>query len=665
MKRAWQRSPVDAATHTVLRLTGAGVTRLAAAVLTVLAMMVAVVPVPGVAPVAWAATKLGPAPEHTYYPFTVDGVGWVLGPVAMDETGKYYYCVEAANMTDYRIGPTAPVHDDDKARRVAWLLDRYRDADKETHAALAIVVQRQFGKQESEWRHQMEVIGARFPGAVARAEALWNESAAHAPHTMTVERTGAVALREGSVRVRAVDADGQAIAGVPYTVTLDGPAQFDGGGKSLSRVSSVQGDEHAWTATGAGKVTVRTTYRRHTLLSMDSKQDFVIYDSAGEVRGEAVTFAVRKDFTPSVTTVTSQKVVDAGRTVTDTVTSGVSGEDSVWVPGLTLRARGYYFDGLGAELLGDRIEPKPDESTDAFRARLAKRGLEPAAYGSAEFDGVGQSVEAMAMTEPGGDTPYTVGEHGGFGTWVWAFERDDQTVAAQEYVLKDWTSAFGDATETNVNRAKVSVDSTVTEHSADPGAQLSDTITVDGFPADHGEFAGDEEFGFGPDQAYAQVSVWWAGDADDPSRDDEYRPSGALPPDREDDHHRLLGTWDYRATNGVIKVGAGAPDAHGEAVNIVAQGHGWYVFVFSFVGDDRVMPVSSRYDDAWEMVRVGEPWEPEEPQEPKEDPPAPQEPDEPLPQTGLGGSIAVFSGVAVAALAVGAVMLALIKRRSL
>lgn len=75
----------------------------------------------------------------------------------------------------------------------------------------------------------------------------------------------------------------------------------------------------------------------------------------------------------------------------------------------------------------------------------------------------------------------------------------------------------------------------------------------------------------------------------------------------------MIGVWDYPAVNGRIRVGAGAPDAHGDPVHIVAESHGWYVFVWSFDGDDRVMPASSAYDDAWERVRI---WDVARPRKP-------------------------------------------------
>ena len=103
----------------------------------------------------------------------------------------------------------------------------------------------------------------------------------------------------------------------------------------------------------------------------------------------------------------------------------------------------------------------------------------------------------------------------------------------------------------------MSVESTVTEHTGVVGSELSDTITVDGFPDDHGSFGGNVKLGIGADRAMAQVSVWWAGDPNDSAGDEAYRPQGETPP-AEDSNHRLIGVWDYPAVNGRIRVGAGA-----------------------------------------------------------------------------------------------------------
>lgn len=628
------------------------------AMLTGLIIMVGVVF--GSANTAYAAT-LTPADERYHVTFPYNDMEYYVGVAGLDASGNKYYCIEAGKLSDYVIGPTTVLASDENARRMAWILDRYRDTDAATHAAIGIIVQDHFGRDRDEWARQMAVIQGRYPEIVAKAAQIWDQSAGKTPAGTTVERTDAEALRSGSILVKVVNRAGDAIAGVPFTVTLQGPARFVQGGNTFSGVSTSAGSSIAWEATGAGEVTANTTYEYGRMHVMDSTQDMLAFDSMASVGGSSSTFQVRKDFVPSVSTQVSDKVLDAASPVFDDVTSGVGDEGSHWVPGLKLQARGYYFDGLGKDDLGKVIAPNARESADAFLARLASSGHKPSAYGKASFTGVGQRVRVQAMAKPDGDAAYLTPKTGGFGTWVWVFRRSEQSKRAQEYLTGDWVSPFMEASESNVGRGKVEVMSTVTEHSADIGAELSDTITVSGFPADHGQFMGDETYGFAADQQYATVSVWWSGDPDNPSNDEAYKPSGGEAP-TEDDNHRLLATWEIPAMNGTFKIGAGALDAHGAPMHLTADRHGWYVFVWRFEGDDRVSPASSRYDDAWERVRVLPPCEPEKP----ETPPAPAETTTPNPRPSLpvtGGDVSLASVLAVSVLAIGAILSIVVRWR--
>lgn len=634
------------------------------AMLTGLIIMVGVVF--GSANTAYAAT-LTPADERYHVTFPYNDMEYYVGVAGLDASGNKYYCIEAGKLSDYVIGPTTVLASDENARRMAWILDRYRDTDAATHAAIGIIVQDHFGRDRDEWARQMAVIQGRYPEIVAKAAQIWDQSAGKTPAGTTVERTDAEALRSGSILVKVVNRAGDAIAGVPFTVTLQGPARFVQGDNTFSGVSTSAGSSIAWEATSAGEVTANTTYEYGRMHVMDSTQDMLAFDSMASVGGSSSTFQVRKDFVPSVSTQVSDKVLDAASPVSDDVTSGVGDEGSHWVPGLKLQARGYYFDGLGKDDLGKVIAPNARESADAFLARLASSGHKPSAYGKASFTGVGQRVRVQAMTKPDGDAAYLTPKTGGFGTWVWVFRRSEQSKRAQEYLTGDWVSPFMEASESNVGRGKVEVMSTVTEHSADIGAELSDTITVSGFPADHGQFMGDETYGFAADQPYATVSVWWSGDPDNPSNDEAYKPSGGeVPP--EDDNHRLLATWEIPAMNGTFKIGAGALGAHGAPMHLTADRHGWYVFVWRFEGDDRVSPASSRYDDAWERVRVLPPCEPEKPCGPEkpETPPAPAEATTPNPRPSLpvtGGDVSLASVLAVSVLAIGAILSIVVRWR--
>ncbi|PLS24947.1 cell surface protein [Bifidobacterium imperatoris] len=641
------------------------------AMLAGLAMMMGVII--GTPARAYAAIVLSPSRAHQRIDFTFDGNRLQLGVIANDADNTRYYCIEASLITDYVSGPTRVVDDDMEVRRMAWLLDRYRIASTNDYAAIASLIQDKFGNQE-QWKPQRDYLVPLYPEVFARAQEMWSEAERNTQGNAVIESTYAEGLRQGTVTVAVVNGDErqpQPVAGVPFTITLEGPAVFeDNGLKTLSKTSTEQEQTYQWKATGRGEVRASVTYDIPRMRHMDARQDMRAFDSFSSVPGEAVTFKVRKDFTPSVHTQVSSKILDAGAAVFDEVTSAVVGSDSHWVPDLLLNAQGYYFAELGVDDLAHITAPQTGESADDYLARLKADGYAPVAYGSASFSGPNQSARVQAMTKPDGSKPYLTRAGGGFSTWVWVFRKSEQSKEAQDYLTGDWSSTFLEAEESGSNRSRLTVESTVTEHSAQIGAELSDTITVTGFPDDHGNFTGDEVFGFGADRPHAQVSVWWAGDSADQTQDEHYKPSGAAVP-QEDEHHRKLITWDIPARNGTFKIGAGTLDANGDPMTITAQQHGWYVFVWEFKGDDRVMPATSRYDDAWERTRVTEPCDPEEPCEPDEpdeeepeepeEPVKPEEPETPLPYTGI--NMMPPLAVTATAILIGGVMLFIASRR--
>lgn len=554
------------------------------------------------------------APPGTYLLYEYQGVDNLrIGAIGVSDQGMTY-CIEAGKPAEMVYDEERPIEDGDAARRVAWLADHYVDSrESMIHAAIGVLAHRHFDLNPNAWQNHWKVIKATYPELEQRADALWRQAGETMPGDARATYTYIEGMRSGNVTASVTNASGKPVAGVPYVVTLSGPAEFESGGQRIEGVSKGTATNHAWRATGQGDVTASIVYDIPTLQQLVSNQDYVRYGGASQASGDGVRFSVRQDFTPTVATVAADKIVDAGEPVYDDVTSAVADPDmDFWPEGLELQASGWYFDGIAATDLDKALTPNDGESAESFLKRLADKGFSPAAYGTARFDAPGRTVRVQAMTEPDGGTAYAAPKSGGIGTWVWAFERDRQSEQAQRYVLDDSVSAFLDHAETNANRAKVNVESTVTEHSASVGSELSDTITVQGFPDDHGEFQGDDAFGIGADEPLAQVSVWWSGDPDDPDNDDAYRPDTVEVP-AEDEHHKLVGTWDYPAVNGTIRVGGGVADAHGDPVTITAERHGWYVFVWSFQGDDRVMPAASAYNDAWERTRVGASDEPDRP----------------------------------------------------
>ena len=307
-------------------------------------------------------------------------------------------------------------------------------------------------------------------------------------------------------------------------------------------------------------------------------------------------------FSPTLVTQTTPKSTDPGSAVTDDVTMRLDGDDNYWPADSAVEASGWYFTGLRGENLDSVIRPDSGEPAREFLGRLKRLGFEPAAYGNATFTHDGQHRQVQAVSEENGTEPYRAHDGDAYGTWVWAVERQRQPSAVQQVMTHDWVSGFMEPAETNVTRTPVQVRSQAGEHSAHVGAMLTDVIEVSGFPHDHGEFGGNEQYGLAADEPYAQVSMWWAGDGNG-GDDEPYRPQGEAEPE-EDGHHTLIGSWDVPARNGIVRFGGGQIDAHGDAVTVQAARPGWYVFVWKFKGDARAMPQQSAYGDSWECVRV-------------------------------------------------------------
>ena len=149
-----------------------------------------------------------PADERYHVAFPYNDMEYYVGVAGLDASGNKYYCIEAGKLSDYVIGPTTVLASDENARRMAWILDRYRDTDAATHAAIGIIVQDHFGRDRDEWARQMAVIQGRYPEIVAKAARIWDQSAGKTPAGTTVERTDAEALRSGSISVKVVNRAG-------------------------------------------------------------------------------------------------------------------------------------------------------------------------------------------------------------------------------------------------------------------------------------------------------------------------------------------------------------------------------------------------------------------------------------------------------------------------
>ncbi|MFC2736351.1 MAG: cell wall anchor protein [Parascardovia denticolens] len=546
-------------------------------------------------------------PGGRYLTVTVDGKLRYLGVIARDKQGRNAYCIEEGVDNTYVYSDTKTMPDSPQLRKVAYLAQKYQaSTDKMTQTAIGILVKDNFEARDMKaYRKIRAAFLKKYPQLEGRIASLWAEARAADLSNLAVTNSYTDSFRAGEFHLRVLDSTGKPVPGLPVTVHLEGPGTFNASGtKELKVTTAANPIDIPWTATGQGPVSLTTSFAPASMEKLVSAQDYLRMVPGKERILRSVSFQVRKSFLPTIHTLARPNRIEQGRTVSDQVTM-TTGQGQTWPQGVSLTAQGYYFTNLTAEQIHQKINPQERMTAGEYLKELSDKGLRPSGYATAVFTGSGQTKTVTALTSADAKTARTLVTPAGacFGTWVWMVDRAQQNQQAQSFLEKDVLSDFLDAQETVSQRARLSVDSTVSEHTAIVGAQLTDRITIAGFPADHGSFAGDARYGFGADDKYAQVKVYWAGSNRDGEDDAAFKPSGDLAP-QADKNHELVGQWTYPARNGSLKVGGGSPDAFGKPVNIKAKKHGYYVFVYTFAGDDRVSPAHSSYGDEWEMTRV-------------------------------------------------------------
>ena len=402
--------------------------------------------------------------------------------------------------------------------------------------------------------------------------------------------------------------------GAQYTATLNGPAVFDQNGKNTISGTTTGSDQHlAWTATGNGEVTYTLSRKIPKAAILSSPNQNLMSPTDPGTQTSNITFQVRNNFQPTVSTQVSDKIVPKGARVSDKVTSGIKKGDE-WVDGVNVTAKGYYYT-LDARQANDLTVLKQDknEKTADYLNRVAKKYGNPVATADATFGRVGQEQTVTAKNANG--TDYVNPQDGRIGTWVWVILKNEQT--QPDHITADYVDPFGQTTESDVHKAAPNHDSTVLEQYTGLNKDIMDTITIGGLPQDYGQFNTNEDYGFGGD-VKAKIRVWWAGSGTgDRTQDEKFKPTTQAEP-TADANHRLLGEWEVPAGNGTYKVGGGKitfrQNNTGDAKIVVDRGvdikattnneSGYYVFIYDFPGSDRAEGFKSAYNNPWERSFV-------------------------------------------------------------
>lgn len=592
----------------------------------------------GVALVAAAATLAG-GMLVTGTANAVDGTGpgymmrafhgnvWWLGDneqilgVMGTHNGNPVYCIQIGMPGVNVNSGTWSDATDQTSQTAAYMVDRNKgDMSNRTQAAVQYALHEHLDQRPAWWndakQHNNGLVGGDWNTVAATAARLWKEAEDNLPSSLKASYQYTNAKRKGTINPEIKNGAGQYVSGVPYTITISGPAVFDANGqKKYSGVTTGQEQHIPWTATGNGNATYKISHKVSRAQKLSSPNQDLFGPTDPSTRTADVTFQVSKDFQPTVSTQVGSKIVPRGARVSDRVTSGIKQGDE-WANGVNVTAKGYYYTLDARQANGLAVlKQNGNEKTADYLNRVAKAYGNPVATADATFSGPGQTQAVTAKNADG--TDYVNPQDGRIGTWVWVILKNEQT--QPDYITADYVDPFGQTTESDIHKTGPNHDSTVLEQYTGLNKDIMDTITIGGLPRDYGQFNTNQAYGFGGD-VKAKIRVWWAGSGTgDRTQDEKFKPNTQAEP-AADANHRLLGEWEVPAGNGTYKVGGGKitfrQNNTGDAKIVVDRGvdikattnneSGYYVFIYDFPGSDRAAAFKSAYNDPWERSFVEE-----------------------------------------------------------
>lgn len=320
------------------------------------------------------------------------------------------------------------------------------------------------------------LIAAATPQYVKDAAAnLWSDAQRNAGPFVGAGGTPATDnKRTGTINGIGVLSDaGVYQAGKPYTVTLDGPAVFEGTSTNMiSGVTESGPISLTWIATGNGQVTGDAFYDEIDRVTMTKvvfnpaagrfeAQAVMTYGFRGPSDPEEITtpgtpFEVVVDFDPRLTSQVASEWVAAGAPAVDTVTAfAAEGQEWPQVDGayVPLRARGVVHH--------DPVSPFVESA-------LAPAGT--TVVGEPLFlDFAGPGTMSTSATD-------VVGPDGGRLNFQWSFLRADQPEAIRQYMRSEYSDAFGLAAETTKTPFQVAGETERNDRVVAIGTPLVDTI---------------------------------------------------------------------------------------------------------------------------------------------------------------------------------------------
>lgn len=555
-------------------------TKQRSAILALLALIVGLV-IPLTSPAPAHAAKTGPgylvpstmgeAPKHwlgAHQSVTGDGkLAWCIemGPlgIAPGQTVTKETLTGAGAMTNYGGGDV----DLTSIAQVAWILDKYENVNtNDSRAAISMIIHFNLETNKDSAASKAEIyrvwgwLQANHPAAVNLARKYVQEAKASGVHSYTSTSHTGEGKREGTINnIGIKNQAGGNIAGIPYTLTLKGPAVFTANGKNtLSGTTTGSPITVNWRATGNGLVSFAYTYKvKDALTKLNGpagKQRMV----RGAPDPRNVTFPggewkVIYDFQPMATSkVTEPSVASNKGEITDTLKAFADPKyaNPEWVKDTEVTYKGAVY------YMGETLPSK---------AQAVPAGAKPVA------------TTSLTFTAPGEKTATVKADKSGFYTWVWSVDKKSQKTP--DLIHANWTDGYTVAGETQVKRTVgkiTSKNNVIKVHSgSDAKFFLNDWVKVDGFPTNHPTFAG-----------YGAIK------ADHKTIDQHLYcvPSTTKLAEGVTRDMTPVKSWTIPAKNGDYRIADHFPEAPGEHIQDI-DCRGTLVFVSEFAGDDRVEPL--------------------------------------------------------------------------
>lgn len=324
------------------------------------------------------------------------------------------------------------------------LFSRYQSVDEDTsRAALSILAHANYD-QGSYVAAGLSAARAQHPSAYAKAVAYADWARKNTPHNVEVPAPQtSLAQRHSTINgIRVTDDAGRAVAGIPVTVTLSGPAIFDvTGTASWSGTTGTEAISLGVTSTGNGEVSAHSRFTLPGGRMIKYANDGSIQDELGldphssqprftEKPGEP--FRVFYDFQPVGTSKVVWERVDKARVLNDTF---VTAADESYT-----ESPEWMYDGRGSRVpvvyhataYWSDAKPTVSNSIPAGAVKIGETTV--------TAHGPGQTLKASV---PAGKQ--------GWVAWVWEVRKAEQGDYAS-YVARDWSDNYGLADETHPER---------------------------------------------------------------------------------------------------------------------------------------------------------------------------------------------------------------------